>query len=300
MTDQVLKLEKAPGFLRKISINVLNKDADYTLFTLPIEGVPLSEQQLDAFLGQYTYRSWYEQRSDSSWHPMPFWSKRDKGNFEVDGKLVSERVTVTVEGTGYLFEEYCVDEEADEEEPEGEMRPAARISSVKLTPMAGGTTLLSFHMQVRAVAGKARDALLDHMFRHIAITCDTELAKQQKPKQSGLPLVVEDQTGHQSPPPFVSRGGEAIDAEMRARHPEASEEVMGADVTTVTGDDGAPTAESAASTVESGPTLEEDTARFEEGARKNLENFTAVSTTGAIDGTTAKSRRRRRSEDTAH
>lgn len=299
MTDQVLKLEKAPGFLRKISINVLNKDADYTLFTLPIEGVPLSEQQLDAFLGQYTYRSWYEQRSDSSWHPMPFWSKRDKGNFEVDGKLVSERVTVTVEGTGYLFEEYCVDEEADEEEPEGEMRPAARISSVKLTPMAGGTTLLSFHMQVRAVAGKARDALLDHMFRHIAITCDTELAKQQKPKQSGLPLVVEDQTGHQSPPPIVSKGGDAIDAEMRARHPEASAEVMGADVTTVTGDDQAATAEGqAAATNDTDPA--EDLARFEEGAQQRLKDFTSVSETGAIDGTTPKSRRRGRREDTAH
>jgi hypothetical protein len=301
MTDQVLKLEKAPGFLRKISINVINKDAAYTLFTLPIEGIPMSEAQLDEFMGEYTFRSWYEQRKDQSWHPMPWWSKRDKGNFELDAGFVCKAVTVTIEGTDYRFDEYCIDEESDEDEEDEDMRPAGRISSVKLTPTPGGTTQLSFHLQVRALAGKARDQLLDHMYRHIAVTFDDASVAAKKVKQQALPLVVADQTGHKSPPPIVSRGGEDIDAEMRGRHPEAADEVMGADAHSepdalnVTGDDAAP-----AAAAEPGPTLEEDTARFEEGARKNLENFTAVSTTGAIDGTTTRSRRRRRSEDTAH
>lgn len=307
MTDQVLKLEKAPGFLRKISINVINKDAAYTLFTLPIEGIPLGEAQLDEFMGQYTYRSWYEQRADGSWHPMPWWSKRDKGNFELDAGFVCKAVTVTIEGTDYRFDEYCIDEESDEDEQDEDMRPAGRISSLKLTPTPGGTTQLSFHLQVRALAGKARDQLLDHMYRHIAVTFDDASLATKKAKQQSLALPpVADETGHQSPPPIVSRGGDAIDAEMRARHPEASAEVMGADAhpdpdaLNVTSDDSAPTEAQGASTTGPGPTLEEDTARFEEGARKNLENFTAVSTTGAIDGTTPKSRRRRRSEDATH
>lgn len=309
MTDQVLKLEKAPGFLRKISINVINKNAAYTLFTLPIEGIPLSEAQLDELMGQYTFRSWYEQRKDQSWHPMPWWSKRDKGNFELDGKFICKAATVTIEGTDYRFDEYCIDEESDEDESDEEMRPAARISTIKLTPMAGGTTQLSFHMQVRALAGKARDELLDHMYRHISVTFDDASVAAKKAKQQSLPL--EDQTGHQSPPPIVSKGGDVIDA---------SDEVMGADAhpdpflegimrhgadaqpeageTNVTGEAGQPTGDQPAAAGDKDPA--EDLARFEEGAAQRLKDFTAVSETGAIDGTTPRSRRRRRSEDTAH
>lgn len=302
MTDQVLKLEKAPGFLRKISINVINKDAAYTLFTLPIEGVPMSEAQLDEFMGQYTFRSWYEQRKDQSWHPMPWWSKRDKGNFELDAGFVCKAVTVTIEGTDYRFDEYCIDEESDEDEEDEDMRPAGRISSLKLTPTPGGTTQLSFHLQVRALAGKARDELLDHMYRHIAVTFDDASVAAKKVKQQALPLVVADQTGHQSPPPIVSKGGEAIDAEMRARNPEASDEVMGADVHPDP-DVNSPSTEAEAHVAGGGIPADDpatDLAKFEEGAAQRLKDFTAVSETGAIDGTTPRSRRRRRSEDTAH
>lgn len=296
MTEQALKLDNAPGFLRKISINVINKDAAYTLFTLPIEGIPLSEAQLDEFMGSYTYRSWYEQRADGSWHPMPWWSKRDKGNFELDGKFVCKSATVTIEGTDYRFEEYCVDEEGDEDEPEGEdMRPAARISSIKLTPTPGGTTTLSFHMQVRALAGRARDELLDHMYRHIAVTVGEMSVATRKAKQQSLPLV--DQTGHQSPPPVESKGGDQVDAELHERHPEASAKVMGADKQPET------PVSSAEPTAEAGmdPDLEADVAKFEAAAQARIDEFQQRAT-GAIDGTTMRSRggRRRKSEGAAH
>jgi hypothetical protein len=295
MTDQVLKLENAAGFLRKISINVLNRDAAYTLFTLPIEGVPLTEAQLDEFMGHYTFRSWYEQHGDGSWHPMPWWSKRDAGNFELDGKFVCKTATVTIEGTDYLFEEYCVDEDEDAEPEDEDKRPAARISKIKLKPTAGGTTLLSFHMQVRALRGKSRDELLDHMYRNVAVTFGETTAAGRKPKQESLALG--DQTGHQSPPPIASKGGDAIDAELHARHPEASAEVMGADATNE-----APSNAQADTNASPAPDLEVDVAKFEEGAKARLNEFQQRAT-GAIDGTTMRGRggrRRRGGEDIAH
>jgi hypothetical protein len=305
MTDQVLKLEKAPGFLRKLSINVLNKDAAYTLFTLPIEGVPISREQLNAWLGPLTFESWYEQHKDGSWHPMGWWSNRDNGNFELDTKFACKTAFLTIEGTDYQFEEYSADEEGEDDDEDGdELRPGARISSIKLKPTPGGVTLLSFHMQVRPGFGKANVVLQEHMFRHVAITFGDTAVLAKKSKQQSLPLptpesdaVIDKQIGR--PPVFESRGGEAIDAEMRARHPEASEEVMGADAMTITGDDGAPTTESAAAAVDDMDPAD-DLAKFEEGAAQRLKDFTSVSQTGAIDGTTPRSRRRRRSEDTAH
>lgn len=265
--QQTLKLENAPAYLRKISINVLNKNADYTLFTLPIESVPLTFEQLDTFMGAHTSRSWYEQRPDGAWYPMPWWNRRDSGNFELDEKLVCNTATVTIDGTDYVFEEYCVDEEADEE-PEGEdKRPAARISKIKLKPTPGGTTLLSFHMQVRALAGASRDALLEHMYRAIAVTFAEPMAVAKKAQQQSLPLPTPESDAKldqqlSRPEEFQGKTGAELDAEMRARHPEASAEVMGADT---------PTGE----VLEQSAPSSEELESFEEGATAQVAAFNA-------------------------
>ena len=216
MTEQVLQLEKAPGFLRKISINVLNKDAAFTLFTLPIEGIPLSFDQLDAFMGAYTSRSWYEQRADGSWHPMPWFALLEDQSLALDTKFACKSATLRIERSDYLFEEYSADEDAEDDEDGDDMRPAARISSIKLKPTPGGTTMASFHMQVRPTNRKSREALLEHMYRHLEVTFGETTVVTKKGTQQDLPLEaasstqqppVQDQTGHQSPPPIESKGG---------------------------------------------------------------------------------------------
>lgn len=295
-----LTLDNARGLMRKISINVLNKDANYTLFTIPVEGVPLTAEQLDSFMGEYTFRSWYEQKKDGSWHPMGWWSKRDNGDFQVDERFACELAKVVVSGDQELEFEA---QESDEDDDDDAASPAARITNVVLTPKAGGTTLLAFHMQVRPGIGKTNLALQEHQFRHVSITLGESSVVVGKGKQQSLPLpVVADETGHQSPPPIVSKGGDAIDAEMRARHPEAPDEVMGADAHPDP-DVSSPSTEAEAHAAGGGIPADDpatDLAKFEEGAAQRLKDFTAVSETGAIDGTTPRSRRRRRSEDTAH
>lgn len=286
MTDQILSLEKAPGFLRKISINVLNKDAAFTLFTLPIEGIPLSREQLNAWLGEYTFESWYEQRKDGSWHPMPWWNHIEGGVIKLGEKYAAQGAMLSIENTDYAFEEYSADEEGDDGEGDDDMRPAARLSSLTLKATPGGVTMLAFHMQVRPGIGQTNLALQEHQFRHVAVTLTDTSVTGDKGKQGSLPFV--DQTGHQSSPPIESRGGDAIDAELHARHPEASAEVMGAD---------APSTSAATTGAETDPA--EELARFEEGAKQRAAEFQQRAS-GTIDGTTMRSRRRRPSEDATH
>jgi hypothetical protein len=309
MTDQPLTLDRAPGYLRKISINVLNKDAAFTLFTLPIEGVPLSREQLNAWLGPYTFESWYEQRKDNSWHPMPWFSVLEDCSIALDTKFACKAAVLTIGRSDYRFEEYCADEESDEDDEEGDdLRPGARISALKLKPTAGGTTMLSFHMQVRPTNRASREALLEHMYRHLAITFLETSVVARRERQQALALepaaeaspVVADQTGHQSPPPIVSKGGEAIDAENHARHPEAAAEVMGADAQpdpdATNGTEVDPNAGVQTSAAAESP---EELAKLEEGMKARTQEFQQRAA-GAIDGTTMRSRRRRRGDDATH
>lgn len=316
MTQQLLPLENVQALLRKISINVLNKDAEQTLFTLPFEGVTLSREQLNAYMGDYTFESWFNQRGDV-WHPMPWIARLPKGEIVIEDEFESDGAEIIVSGGKELVFEAGDRDEDDDEEP----APPVRVTNIVLTPKPGGVTLLGFHLQVRPGLGKENLALQEHQFRHVTVTLgDTKLATSSKGKQQSLPLApVSDQTGHQSPPPIESKGGDAIDAEMRARHPESSAEVMGADaqpdpylegIMQRQGADGhpdpdvnSPSTEAEAHSEGGGIPADDpatDLAKFEEGAAQRLKDFTSVSETGAIDGTTPKSRRRGRREDTAH
>lgn len=119
-----LVLEAARATMLKISPNVLHKDPNLTIFTLPVEGIHLVEQQLDAFLGKYTYRSWYEQRGDGSWHPCSWWNHRKDADFPIDEEFHTDALTLGLSGDEQL------EFETEEPEEEGDDRvPAAKISS---------------------------------------------------------------------------------------------------------------------------------------------------------------------------
>lgn len=292
-----LVLDGARAGMRKISINVLNKDAKYTLFTIPIEGIELNEQQLDAFMGPYTFRSWYEQRKDGAWYPNVWWSRRKNADYPIEDEFDCESLTIEVSG-----EEELEFESEESDEDDDEMRPGARITCVVLKPTAGGITLLSFHMQVRPGIGHANLVLQEHMYRSVLLTLgETSIAAKKGGKQQSLPLGGKGSgTGNSKPaaqgaevtpqtdlaldtaigrpPAFESKGGEAIDDELRGRHPEGSGEVMGADAH--------PDPTNTELSAENGmdADLAADLQRFEDDARRNLEDFTSVSTRGVIDG----------------
>src|SRR6185437_6415776 len=136
-----LALDGARATMLKISINVLGKDADNTLFTLPIQGIELSREELNRILGDRTFEAWYQQKPDKSWHPMDFWHARKNGSFEIDQEFTADALTITVSGNKDIEFE-TVEAEGDDDDD----RPAATIDSLVFKPTAGGVTLLSLHL----------------------------------------------------------------------------------------------------------------------------------------------------------
>jgi len=268
-TSNHLKLESAQGFMRKISINVLNKDAEQTLFTLPFQGIELSREQLNDYMGAYTFESWFHQRPDGIWVPMPWIARLPKAEIAIEDEFDADGATIIVSGG----EELVFEPEDRDEDDEEEAAPPVRVTSIVLGPKSGGITLLGFHLQVRPGLGKENLALQEHQFRHVTITLGKTKLTARKGKQHELPLPTQESDAELDaavgrPPTFEGRSGAEIDAEMHARHPEASAEVMGAD----------------------------ELQEFEQAATAQVAAFNA--TPGeVIDGTTPKSRRRRKGEE---
>src|SRR5437879_6441372 len=154
MTPQPnLMLENAQGLMRKISINVLNKDAEQTLFTLPIEGVPLSREQLNLYMGERTFESWFYQRPDGVWMPMPWLNKLERGEVRLADEFECEGAAIVVSGGKELvFQAEELDEDDDDDQEDA--APPVRVTDLVLTPKPGGITLFAFHLQVRPGLGK--------------------------------------------------------------------------------------------------------------------------------------------------
>ncbi len=320
--ESPIVFDKMRGELQKISINVLGRDPNNLIFTIPVEGMILTAEQLDRLMGAYTFRSWFNKTGDM-WEPMPWHGKRKNGDYLVDGKFACADLTIEVNGGEQLGFET---RESDEED--GDDIPAAIISHIRLTPQRGGTTLMSCHVQIRPEIGRANNVLQEHMFRSVLLSI-SECAEVVGTKGSQQALAVEtppqtkatstepepqQQLGLESaasagsdqvtaetdakldaaigrPPPVESRGGDAIDAELHSRHPEASGEVMGDDAHPDP-DATNPTSEGEAYSEGGGipanggmdPDLESELQGFEDEARKKIEAFSSVSQRGVIDG----------------
>src|SRR5690242_367401 len=106
--------------MKKISTNVLAKDADNTIFTLPLEGIELTREQLNQTLGDRTFEAWYDQRKDGSYHPMPFFATRKDASFEIDEEFVCAGATIKLSGDKEIEFEGI---EADEDEADSEDQP---------------------------------------------------------------------------------------------------------------------------------------------------------------------------------
>ena len=178
-----LSFDGAAAVMRKISINVLGKNAEHTLFTLPLEGIELSRKELNTILGDRTFEAWYYQKPDGSWHPMDYWRLRKNGDFAIDDEFTSDALTITVSGDKEIEFET---EEADEDDPDSEEVPAAKLHSLVFKPTAGGVTLLSLHMQVRPGMDRDNLQLQKHQYRPVKITLGEATRKERKSQQGEL------------------------------------------------------------------------------------------------------------------
>lgn len=292
-----LVLEAARATMLKISPNVLHKDPNLTIFTIPVEGVELVEQQLDAFLGKYTFRSWYEQRPDGAWHPCIWWHHRKDADFPIDEEFHTD--LLTLEFTG----EISLDFETEEpDEDHGDKVPAAKITSIRLKPTAGGVTLLSFHLQVRPGLGKDNLLLQEHQYRPVMITLGETTIAPKKGKQQSLPLgppssssstPSETQSATESEsatradagspnPDGVTSGdpqqaGVCTTVEQNAPAPPVPSEAP-ATQSTPAGSAGAP------ADIGMDPDLEAQVSAFEDKAREDLKAFQERNSRGVVDG----------------
>ena len=80
-------IDNAQALLKKISINVLQQDADNTRFTLPLEGIVLTKDQLDAYLGKGTFASWFNHRRDGADVPMDWIARMPKGEIALEDEF---------------------------------------------------------------------------------------------------------------------------------------------------------------------------------------------------------------------
>lgn len=207
-----LDLTNAQGFMRKISINVLAQDAENTLFTIPIEGIVLKRDELNAYMGDRTFESWFNQRKDGVWEPMPWVSRLPDGTITLDEKFETDGVELLASGKKSLvFKPIEAENEEDEDEPAG------RIAAIKLTPRMGGDTLLAFHLQVRPGLGPDNIALQRAQYRHITLTLGELEEISRKTKQGELGFAPPVGAGADPKPKLDDEDDEDDEARTRSR-----------------------------------------------------------------------------------
>ncbi|MGH8219957.1 MAG: hypothetical protein ACREUT_15550 [Steroidobacteraceae bacterium] len=185
VTMTMLALDNAQCLLRKISINVLNQDAEQTLFTIPCEGVPLTREQLNAYMGEFTFESWFNQDARTKlYSPMPWVLRLPKGEIAIEDEFEADGAELIVSGGKTLVFE--ADEDADGDDEDDDRAPPVRVTSIRLKPTAGGVTLLAFHLQVRPGLGKDNLTLQEHQFRQVKLTLGNTTLAERKGRQSAL------------------------------------------------------------------------------------------------------------------
>lgn len=237
-----LSLSDEHARMGKISNNLeTHGEEEVTAFAITYE-LMLPEEQLDGFMGKYFHRSLYN--TDKTNLQVPVDGFRRCKPLELEE--VYEGVTVTIgDSTSEVEFKDC------------------RASKFVLEPQVGGLTKLKVQVYLRPGIGDENLWLQEIQHTEVSITiADGKIAKKKNPAQQSLPLEppkvtpetdakLDDAIGR--PDPVESKGGDAIDAELHARHPELADETMGADA----------------------PADGEDLSQFEEGTAAQLAAFHA-------------------------
>jgi len=167
----MIELTSASALLKKLSNNLVGANNE-TIFTLPLQEIPLERQQLDELMGARTFESFYNLDKDV-WRPMDWIVKA--GVVPIPGKFDSDRVIITsADGVDLTFD--------PRKDADGDDVPAGKISQGELTATVGGITMLAFHIQVYPGRGKKNAELQNSQERRIQITLADMRAVGEKPK----------------------------------------------------------------------------------------------------------------------
>lgn len=177
----MLNLTNAQAFMRKISINVPAQDAELTVFTIPIEGISLTREQLDEYLGEGTFESWFEQVGET-WKPRAWIARLPDAAILLEEKFASDGVEIVIGKKELVFETLKAEEEGEDDQPAG------RLGTLKLTPRDGGATDLAFHLQVRPGLGADNLALQKQQYGHVKLTLGNLEQIKRKARQQELAL----------------------------------------------------------------------------------------------------------------
>ncbi|MBS0364923.1 MAG: hypothetical protein JSR67_03755 [Proteobacteria bacterium] len=177
----MLSLDNAHCRIGKISNNLeKHGDEDVPEFNIPITGVMLNAEQLNALIGDpHCDRAWFNTRKDKTLEPMSWW---ERGEFRLTDKLDADVCTISFSG------DRSIEFEAEEGDGEEGARPACRISRMELKPVVGGMTELSFQLQVVPGIGKNNLLLQEHQNREVRITIGESRIAAKRGKQQELGL----------------------------------------------------------------------------------------------------------------
>lgn len=214
-----LALHDPHAQMGKISNNLeKHGEEDVTAFSVPLQ-IGLPEEQLDALMGKYFHRSLYNRKGE-------VWEI-------VDGFRRCEPIvlTDTYEGLNAAL--------VFPGDDDGLKFAECKLRKLVLEPKHGGITQLTCSLYLRPGLGDENLVLQEHQRRAVSITISGgKIALKKNPGQPDLPFgsKAEGQGGEGTappdlhrPPPFEGPSGAEVDARMRAAHPEAAGETMGAD-----------------------------------------------------------------------
>lgn len=282
-----LQLDNARLGMRKISINVLHKDPNATLFTVPLEEGELTREQLNAYLGVGTFESWYNHDPDGVWRPMPWWEHLPNGELPIDDEFVCEGAIISLaNGTHVEFEA----EEIEDEDGESTKAPAARITTIVFKATSGGQTKLKFHMQVRPGLSQNNLALQENQFSSVRVTLSDVKPRERKGRQQDLPLQASqgEQAQASGPTTDPAAGGDpgvqtSAQSDLELRRESVTEEQDAALDRTIARPPAFKSADEAANERTHRDAPADDAAAFEEGLGGEIQKFEARPN-GVIDG----------------
>lgn len=157
--------------------------------TLKLEGLSRNEEQIDAHLGAYTWRSWFNVDAATKLpEPMPWWTRRESRDFQVTEQFDVESLSIKLGAKVLKFESEA------HEDGEGET-PAGKIKGIAYEPQTGGVALLSLKLSVRPDPDQA--ALLTEYFkRHVRVTLGQVKASEKDEPRQGELAVSEQGSGN--------------------------------------------------------------------------------------------------------
>lgn len=248
-----LELLDIPTQLGKISNNVI-KALDATEFTIPLSGIFLSREQLEALTGDTKiWNCWYAVKAGAPIQPHAWWGL-SKGVYHIEDEF-SAKSLIILTAAGAKLEFVDDGENADDEDSES--KPPLRIANLRLVPRVNGYTELLGSLHVRPGRGTENLVLQSQQYKQVKLSISGTKVLAKDEKQEEFPF-------HPAP----IGGTKAGDANEPARAQSTRGDAP---------DDGG-------GDVDAGPASAENTVASEDAESVNSDHIIQTSDSSAVEG----------------